>query len=169
MAKKKIIPEKKTTEKKPEKKKSGGKGTEGFTAAIQKHLDEYAKQDKLFATSLKKEKKNIDDCVTYILNYVKKSKQQGYADEEIFKLARHYYDEDELDPGKPVTIQDIRYNKSVEPDDKMREEAIKEARERLIKEEMGKRTKKKGKLRNIGTAESKEKEKEPEQEQTSLF
>lgn len=48
------------------------KGTENFKKVIKAYLDERAKKDELFAKSYAKEKKNIDDCITYILNYVKR-------------------------------------------------------------------------------------------------
>ncbi|MBP9481471.1 MAG: hypothetical protein KBF15_08460, partial [Parabacteroides sp.] len=38
-----------------------------------------------------KPEKNIDDCVTYILNEVKKSGCNGFADDEIYSMAVHYY------------------------------------------------------------------------------
>ncbi|MDA6859547.1 Cas9 inhibitor AcrIIA9 family protein, partial [Escherichia coli] len=40
--------------------------------------------------------KNIDDCVTYILNYVQKSGCNGFSDGEIYGQAVHYYDENEI-------------------------------------------------------------------------
>lgn len=44
------------------------KGTEHFKQAIKAYLDERAKTDELFAVSYAKENKNLDDCVTFILN-----------------------------------------------------------------------------------------------------
>ena len=35
--------------------------------------------------------KNIDNCITYILNQVKKSGCCGFSDDEIFGMALHYY------------------------------------------------------------------------------
>ena len=49
--------------------------------------------------------KNIDDCVTYILNYVKKSGCNGFTDGEIYGQAVHYYDENEIEVGKPINCQ----------------------------------------------------------------
>ena len=46
--------------------------------------------------------KNIDDCVTYILNYVQKSGCNGFTDGEIYGQAVHYYDENEIEMGKPI-------------------------------------------------------------------
>jgi hypothetical protein len=74
----------------------------GFKQIIEQYLQQRAQQDPLFAETLKKPNKNITDCITYILNEVKKSGQQGFADEEIFNMAVHYYDEDNLEIGKPL-------------------------------------------------------------------
>jgi hypothetical protein len=76
--------------------------TDMFTSVIDAHLQSVAQADPLFATTLKKPNKNLKDCVTYILNEVKKSGRNGFADEEIFGMAVHYYDEDDIQPGAPV-------------------------------------------------------------------
>lgn len=75
------------------------KGTDKFKEVIQAHLEQRAAQDPLFAKTYAKENKNIDDCITYILNEVQKSGCNGFADEEIFKMAVHFYDEDDIKPG----------------------------------------------------------------------
>lgn len=79
------------------------KGTDHFKTAIQNHLNGLAAKDELFAESLKKPNKNIDDCITYIFNQVKASGCNGFADEEIFGMAVHYYDEDDIKVGKPIS------------------------------------------------------------------
>lgn len=79
--------------------------TDTFKTIIENHLQKLGEADPLFAETLKKPKKNINDCVTYILNQVKKSGQVGYADEEIFQMAVHYYDEDNIEVGKPVSAR----------------------------------------------------------------
>lgn len=74
------------------------KSTEQFKRTIQAYLDERAKNDTLFAVSYAKEGKTIDECCNFILNTVKESGCNGFADEEIYGIAVHYYDEDNLDP-----------------------------------------------------------------------
>lgn len=76
-----------------------------FKAQIENHLKELATKDELFATTLKKENKNIDDCITYILNEVQKSGKMGFADDEIYGMAVHYYDEDDIQIGKKVSAK----------------------------------------------------------------
>jgi|SRR5690606_38592901 len=78
------------------------KASPHFKTAIQNHLNGLAAKDELFAETLKKPKKNIDDCITYIFNQVKASGCNGFADEEIYQMAVHYYDEDDIKVGKPL-------------------------------------------------------------------
>ena len=80
------------------KNKAVMKTTEQFKRTIQAYLDERAKNDTLFAVSYAKEGKTIDECCNFILNTVKESGCNGFADEEIYGIAVHYYDEDNLDP-----------------------------------------------------------------------
>ncbi len=58
--------------------------------------------DPLFAPNLMKPNKNIEDCVTYILNEVKKSGCNGFDDDEIYSMAVHYFDTDNINIGKPL-------------------------------------------------------------------
>ena len=78
------------------------KATDHFKRTIQAYLDNRAAEDELFAVSYRQEGKNIDDCITYILNYVKNSGCAGFSDGEIYSLAVHYFDEDNIDVGKPL-------------------------------------------------------------------
>ncbi len=69
------------------------------------YLEQRAAEDKLFAKITAILAKNIDDCVTYILNYVQKSGCNGFTDGEIYGQAVHYYDENEIEVGKPIQCQ----------------------------------------------------------------
>ena len=77
-------------------------GTEQFTRTIAEYLNLRAATDPLFAPNLAKPHKNIEDCITYILKQVQQSACNGFEDEEIYSMAVHYYDEDDLDVGRPV-------------------------------------------------------------------
>ncbi len=90
------------------------KATENFKNAINDHLQSLADNDTLFAETLKKPGKNIDDCVTYILNQVKKSGQNGFADDEVFAMAVHYYDEDTIEVGEKINGR-VVVNHHIEP------------------------------------------------------
>lgn len=67
------------------------KGTELFKVAIQNYLEYRAMTDDLFAPRYTNPAKNIDDCITYILNEVQKSGMNGFDDDEIYSMAMHYY------------------------------------------------------------------------------
>src|SRR5690606_23071314 len=89
------------------------KSTDNFKKVIQEHIDSAAKRDPEFAEKVKNPKKNIDDCITYILNTVKKSGCNGFEDQEIFGMAVHYYDEENIKPGNKITGQVI-VNRKIE-------------------------------------------------------
>ena len=82
--------------------KAENKATDYFKMTIQSYLEQRAQTDELFAPVYAKPNKNIDDCVTYILNYVQQSGICGFADDEIYSLALHYYDEDSIEVGKQI-------------------------------------------------------------------
>lgn len=73
-----------------------------FQTEIQSYLEQRAEYDELFAHSYRNPLKNIEDCITYILNEVQKSGCNGFADDEIFGMAVHYYDEADIEIGKPI-------------------------------------------------------------------
>jgi len=76
------------------------KGTEHFKNTIKAYLDKRVNEDSLFAINYAKANKNIDDCIIYILNTVQKSGCNGFADDEIYSMAVHYYDEESIEIGK---------------------------------------------------------------------
>jgi hypothetical protein len=67
------------------------KATENFKKTIADKLKEMGEADPLFAATLAKENKNMDDCITYILNAVQKSQCNAFADNEMFAMAVKYY------------------------------------------------------------------------------
>lgn len=109
------------------------KGTNVFKQTIKQYLDSRAANDELFAVSYSKEGKNIDDCITYILNQVKKSGCAGFADDEIYNMAVHYYDEDNLDVGKPIRAQ-VAVNHVVELTEEDKQKAKDAAIQKLVEE-----------------------------------
>lgn len=102
------------------------KATEHFKQTIKAYLDERAKNDELFAVSYAKENKNMDDCVTFILNQVKRSKCMGLTDEEVYSLAVHFFDEDDIEIGSPIGCNVI-VNHTVELTDEEKAQARQEA------------------------------------------
>lgn len=113
------------------------KGTESFRDTIKAYLDKRAHNDELFAVAYAKENKNIDDCITYILNEVKNSGCNGFADDEIYSMAVHYYDEDDLSVGSPISCK-VVVNHTVELTEEEKVEARKNAIRQFQQEEIKK-------------------------------
>ena len=87
-------------------------GTDHFKRTIQMYLEQRAEEDALFAKNYRNPAKHIDDCVTYILNYVKKSGCNGFTDGEIFGQAVTYYDENEIEAVSYThLIRNVRYRR----------------------------------------------------------
>ncbi len=105
------------------------KGTEHFTRTIAEYLNQRAMTDPLFAPNLQKPNKQIEECITYILNEVQRSGCNGFADDEIYSMAVHYYDEDDIEVGKPISCH-VAVNHVVE----LTEEEKAEARQEAIKQ-----------------------------------
>ena len=113
------------------------KGTDHFKRTIQMYLEQRAEEDTLFAKNYRNPAKNIDDCVTYILNYVQKSGCNGFTDGEIYGQAVHYYDENEIEVGKPIQCQ-VAVNHIVELTAEEKAEARQQAVRRYQDEELRK-------------------------------
>lgn len=116
------------------------KTTDNFKKTIAAHLDGVAATDPLFAETLKKPNKNIDDCIIYILNEVKKSGCNGFTDDEVFGMAIHYYDEDNLDVGKAINMNVVvNHQVQLTPEEiaaakeKAFEKAVTEQKEKMVK------------------------------------
>lgn len=74
-----------------------GKGNQSFKDAIKSHLDQRAKEDSLFAATYAKPNKSIDECCEYILGEARKrGNAVAISDEEVYGMAVHYYDEDDI-------------------------------------------------------------------------
>lgn len=109
------------------------KATDHFKTVIQVYLDQRAEYDELFATSYRNPDKNIDDCVTYILSEVQRSGCNGFADDEIFSMAMHYYDEIDIVVGKPIEGK-VVINHHVELTEEEKAQARKDAMKRIENE-----------------------------------
>lgn len=84
-------------------------GQNEFKQAVENYLNNRAATDNDLAAKMKNAKKNIDGCVAYILGEVSRSGRSYYDDDEIFGLAVHYYDEQE------VKTRPSRVRKAVTP------------------------------------------------------
>lgn len=117
------------------------KATDNFKNIIKEYLDERSENDELFALKYASEKKNIDDCVTYILNTVQKSGCNGFADDEIFSMAVHYYDEENIEVGDAPNAK-VVVNHSIELTVEEKEDARQKAIEQYQADALEKMKKK---------------------------
>ena len=128
------------------------KATDYFKQTIQSYLQRRAQEDELFAPRYANPKKNIDDCITFILNYVKQSGCNGFADDEIYSLAMHYYDEDDIDIGKPLTNCKVVVNPTIVLTEEEKAEARRQAMQKATDEAYRKITQGKNKTKKAETA-----------------
>lgn len=78
------------------------KTTELFKNKIQEYLTQRASQDEQFRSRYENPRKSVDDCINFILHEVQKSNCNGFSDEEVYGMAVHYYDEDDLSKIKSI-------------------------------------------------------------------
>lgn len=112
------------------------KTTELFKQTIKAYLDKRAADDQLFAAAYAKENKTLDKCIAYIFNEVKVSGCNGFADEEIYSMAVHYYDEDNIEVGKMPKCEVIVNHKvelTAEEKAQARQDAIRAYQEEEIR------------------------------------
>lgn len=128
------------------------KATDYFKQTIQSYLQRRAQEDELFAPRYANPKKDIDDCITFILNYVKQSGCNGFADDEIYSLAMHYYDEDDIDIGKPLTNCKVVVNHTIVLTEEEKAEARRQAMQKATDEAYRKITQGKNKTKKAETA-----------------
>ena len=89
------------------------KASQPFQETISNYLESRGKSDSLFAETLKKSSKTIDECIAYIFQQVLASGCNGFADEEIYNMAVHYYDEDDIKVDKKAVNGKVIVNHSV--------------------------------------------------------
>ena len=136
-------------------------GTEQFTRTIAEYLNLRAATDPLFAPNLAKPHKNIEDCISYILKQVQQSACNGFEDDEIYSMAVHYYDEDDLDVGRPVACHVVVNHTLV-----LTEEEKAEARKQAILQYQAQELRRLQELKRTNSKTSTESEQVP---QPSLF
>lgn len=72
------------------------KGTEAFGLTIEQFLVQKSNYDLDFAKNYSKANKNLDECISYIIQEVKKSGCIGFDDKDIFDMAIKYYQDDSI-------------------------------------------------------------------------
>lgn len=104
------------------------KGSELFQQRIKDYLDRRAFSDPLFAERYANKDKSVEKCCEYILGEVSASGCGGFDDDEIFGMAVHYYDEDNV-KIKPNRVSKVVVNQHVE----LTDEEKADARQKAIK------------------------------------
>lgn len=101
-----------------------------FKDTIQKYLQERAVEDPLFAPKFTNPSKSIDECCRYIMGEARKrGTSVVMSDAEVFGMAVHYYDEENIKIEKVSAGCSISSNQKVE----LTEEDKNAAREAAIK------------------------------------
>lgn len=109
-------------------------GNNSAKEAIKAYLDKRAATDEQFAVTYAKENKNIDECFNYILQEARKrGSSVCMTDEEVFGLAVHYYDEDDIKVSKTPMSARVQQSKAA-PAIELTEEEKAQARERAMQE-----------------------------------
>lgn len=108
-----------------------------FKETIQTYLEDMASNDLNFREHYLNKEKNINDCLTYILNTVQKSKRKGFTDAEVFGMALHYYEEENVKIGGKIKAQVI-VNRKIELSPQQIEEERAKAKEKIYNEERAK-------------------------------
>ena len=115
-----------------------------FELAIKQHLDQRAATDALFAQAYAKPKKSIEECCQFIYGEVSKKDRGGanclaLSDDEVFGLAVHYYDEDNIKVEKVHGVGASHNQKQLpdyEPTEADKETARRRAMQKLVDQEM---------------------------------
>ena len=137
---------------------------QSFKDAIKRYLDQRAAKDEQFAKTYAKQGKTLDECCRYIIGEAKKRGGSSVvmADEEVYGLAVHYYDEDDIQVNPVAGCRTGRAaeEQKVELTEAEKDEARRRAIERLTQEQYDLLRKKPHKAR---------KESETDVQQMSLF
>ena len=67
-----------------------------FADAVKSYLDRRASEYKMFAESYANQKKSIAECCNFIISEVRKQNRTAMTDDEVYGLAVHYYDEENI-------------------------------------------------------------------------
>ena len=102
---------------------------ESFKQAIKAYLEE---EDSLFAPKYANEKKSIDECCSYIMGEAEKcGNAVAISDEEVYGMAVHYHDEDDIKINRLPAGEKTSVSSSAKPVE-LTEEDKKAARDKAI-------------------------------------
>lgn len=143
-----------------------------FENAIKEYLDARAKEDVKFADKYSNGKKSIEECCRFILVEMRKKAKSGMygaTDAEVFGLAVHYYDEEDIKVEKNVSAE-VVINREMTEEEKLQQDKSKEARKKtaaIIKEDN--RRREELRKRTAEDKKRKEQERKKEQEEEGLL
>lgn len=115
----------------------GGEIMTPFENAIKEYLDARAKEDVKFAEKYSNEKKSIEECCRFILGEMRKKAKSGMygaTDAEVFGLAVHYYDEEDIKVEKNVSAE-VVINREMTEEEKQELERSKDTEKKRTAED----------------------------------
>lgn len=121
------------------------KGLDPFQRTIEAYVKAQARKDLKFMQRLRAEGKSIEGCCDYIYSEVQSTGRKGFLDEEVFGMAMHYFQEDDIkvkSGSKPTVIVNHVPELTEEEKEALREEA----KQKVLQDEMDK-IQKKGKYK----------------------
>lgn len=107
-----------------------------FKETIQKYLQERATEDPLFAPKFANPKKSVDECCRYILGEAhKRGTSVVMSDAEVFGMAVHYYDEENIKIEKVSAGSSVSSSHKIELTEEEKNAARQAAIKRLAEEQ----------------------------------
>lgn len=98
------------------------KASSNFEKAIKKYLDEYAANNESFKAKYENVNKNITECCNYICSEVQKKNVIGLTDDEVYYMARHYYEEDNIEVKTNSSCKVVHTGDKVEKTNSIKKE-----------------------------------------------
>ena len=138
--------------------------SDGFMQSIKEYLDQRAASDEQFAVAYAKPNKSLEECCRYILSEVKKSGRHGFDDAEVYGMAVHYYDEDDIKEVEPVWAR-VVVNHTIE----LTEEEKAEARREAMRQEIEAERKRLADAKKVRQEKLHKEQPEGQRQQLSLF
>lgn len=106
-----------------------------FYDAIKEYLDTYAKDNPQFKEKYENPKKSIEKCCEFIVSKVQKMNVKGLDDSEVYYLARHYFEEENLDFKEGISCN-VVVNKTIKLTPEEIEKAKQDALEKIKADEI---------------------------------
>lgn len=145
-----------------------------FENAIKEYLDARAKEDVKFAEKYSDEKKSLEECCRFILGEMKKKaagEMYGATDAEVFGLAVHYYDEEDIKVEKNVSAE-VVINRELTEEEKQQLARSKDTEKKKTEAMIEADARRREELRKRAAEDKKRKEQErkkKEQEEEGLL